>query len=54
MATRKRRVRDDSTKSLGQITRRWMRKSGPGRTILGVVDAPKKVKQAVKRIKKGR
>ncbi len=54
MATRKRRVRDDSTKSLGQITRRWMKRSSTGRAVLNVIDAPKKVKKAVRKLKKGR
>ncbi len=55
MATRrKRRVRDDSTKSFGQITRRWVKKKPGGRALIAVVDTPKKIKRAVKKIQKGR
>ena len=53
MAQRKRRVRDDSNKTAGYFIRRSMRKSVIGRSILAVVDTPKKVKRTVRKLKRG-
>ena len=53
MARRKRRVRDDSNKTAGYFIRRSMRRSAVGRSILAVVDTPKKVKRTVRKIKRG-
>lgn len=53
MPRRKRRVRDDSNKTASFFIRRSMRKSGIGRSILAVVDAPKKVKKTVRKLKRG-
>ena len=50
---KRRRIRDDSTKTAGFFIRRSMRRSGIGRSILAVVDAPKKVKKTVRKIKRG-
>jgi len=50
---RKHRVRDDSNKTAGFFIRRSMRKSALGRSILAVVDTPKKVKKTVRKIKRG-
>ena len=52
MARRKRRIRDDSNKTAGYFIRRSMRKSSVGRDALAVVDAPKKVRRTVRKIKR--
>ena len=53
MPRRKRRVRDDSNKPASYFIRRSMRKSAIGRSILAVVDTPKKVRCTVRKIKRG-
>lgn len=50
---KRRRVRDDSNKTAGYFIRRSMRRSAVGRSILAVVDTPKKVKRTVRKIKRG-
>ncbi len=52
MATkRRRRIRDDSNKPASYFLRRELRKSGPGRAVLAVVDSAKKIKRAVRKLK---